>query len=304
MNITNPIFKEMIKLKIVSKKNITKISKRTRDSAIPVYQDKKTGVILLGKQLTNEKYFEKGKLDRRSIYTRSKRLINHINTFKKVIKSPYLDDDSRRAIQFRKYIKNKKVLDYGCGWGGFLKKCSNFAKYVCGIEVGHHFFTYFKKNLKKIPIYKNFNHLNEKFNLITMFHVLHYIPNQVESLKRLRNKLFTGGFLIIEVPSASDLLLSINDFDNFKNFTFNKEQLILHNEFSLKKVLKKSGFKKIQIKYFQRYNFNNHLGWFVKKIPGGQKFYHNIYDKKIINDYSNFLVRNKKTDTLIAIAKK
>ena len=201
-------------------------------------------------------------------------------------------------------IKNKKVLDYGCAWGGFLHKCSKYAKYVCGIEVGLDFFTYFKNNLKKIPIYKNLNHLNQKFHLITLFHVLHYIPNHVQHLKKLRDKLFAGGFLVIEVPSSSDLLLSIKDFNDFKNFTFNKEQLILHNEFSLKKVLKKSGFKKIQIKYFQRYNFNNHLGWFIKKKPGGQNFYQNIYDKKIINEYSNFLIRNKKTDTLIAIAKK
>jgi 2-polyprenyl-3-methyl-5-hydroxy-6-metoxy-1,4-benzoquinol methylase len=304
MNITNPLFKEMLELGVVTKKNIIKISNKTRDSLTSVYQDKKTGVIFLGKQLTNEKYFKKGKYDTRSISKKSKRVTNHIITLEKTIKSPYLKDDNRRVLQFKKYIKNKRVLDFGCAWGGFLYKCSKYAKYVCGIEVGLDFLTHFKNNLKKIPIYKNLNHINQKFHLITLFHVLHYIPNQVQHLKKLKDKLFAGGFLVIEVPSSSDLLLSIKDFNDFKNFTFNKEQLILHNEFSLKKVLKKSGFKKIQIKYFQRYNFNNHLGWFIKKKPGGQNFYKNIFDKKIINEYTNFLIRNKKTDTLIAIAKK
>jgi SAM-dependent methyltransferase len=304
MNITNPLFKEMIELGVISRKNIIKISNKTRDSQTPVYQDKKTGVILLGKQLTNEKYFIKGKFDTRSISKKSERLVNHIYTHKKLVKSTYLEDDSRRVVQFKNYIKGKKVLDYGCAWGGFLHKCSKFAKYACGIEVGLDFFAHFKKNLKNISIYKNLNEIDHKFNLITMFHVLHYIPNQVKNLIKIRNKLYVGGVLLIEVPSANDFLLSIKNFNDFRNFTFNKEQLILHNEFSLRKVLKKSGFKKIQIKYFQRYNFNNHLGWFIKKIPGGHNFYQSIFDNKVINDYSNFLKRNKKTDTLIVIAKK
>ena len=37
--ITNPIFKELLKLKIVSKKNIVRLSTSTRDKKIPVYKD-------------------------------------------------------------------------------------------------------------------------------------------------------------------------------------------------------------------------------------------------------------------------
>ena len=88
----------------------------------------------------------------------------------------------------------------------------------------------------------------------------------------------------------------------FKKFTFWAEHLILHTEASLRKILKKSGFKKIRIEYYQRYNFANHLGWFIMKKPGGHNFYKKISDKKIEKNYEDYLKRIKKTDTLIAIA--
>jgi len=78
--------------------------------------------------------------------------------------------------------------------------------------------------------------------------------------------------------------------------------LILHTENSLRKILELSGFKKINIKYYQRYNFSNHLGWFIKRKPGGHNFYKNISDAKINKEYSDYLIRRKKTDTLIAVA--
>lgn len=72
------------------------------------------------------------------------------------------------------------------------------------------------------------------------------------------------------------------------------------------KVLKdkKSGFAKIKIIHYQRYNFNNHLGWFIKKIPGGHEYFKHLCDQKLINEYNKFITSNKFSDTLIAIASK
>ena len=47
-------------------------------------------------------------------------------------------------------------------------------------------------------------------------------------------------------------------------------------------MINKSGFKNINIQFYQRYNFSNHLGWFLKREPGG----HNVY-RKIISDELN-----------------
>ena len=72
----------------------------------------------------------------------------------------------------------------------------------------------------------------------------------------------------------------------------------------MRKVLKSSGLKNIKIIYYQRYNLNNHLGWLVENRPGGHHFFKGVCDKTTNKNYINYLVKNKKTDTLIAIANK
>lgn len=297
--ITNPVFLELLKFKIINKEKIIKLSNSTRDKKIPVFQDTKSKVIFLGQYKTNHQYYKAVKYnDNQRVLEKKSKRISFIKTFKGNIKAPIIEDDIRRVVQHNNILKNKKILDFGCGWGGFLKKIIK-AKSLTGIELRKECIFYIKKKIKKINISDNLNNLNEKYNVITMFHVLEHIPYQIETLKELKKKLTKNGKIIIEVPSADDLLLKLKEF---KKFTFWSEHLILHTENSLRKILEVSGFKKINIKYYQRYNFSNHLGWFIKRIPGGHNLYKNISDKKINKDYSDYLIRKKSTDTLIAIA--
>ena len=80
------------------------------------------------------------------------------------------------------------------------------------------------------------------------------------------------------------------------------QHLILHTHISLAKVLRAAGFKKIKIIHCQRYNFNNHIGWFLKNKPGGHRLFKNFSNQSILEEYRSFLIRIKKTDTLIDVA--
>jgi 2-polyprenyl-3-methyl-5-hydroxy-6-metoxy-1,4-benzoquinol methylase len=262
-------------------------------------QDINSKVIFLKQYKTSSQYYETIKYnDNDKILKKTDKKFEIIKTIKKNIKTPILEDDKRRIIQHTSILKNKKILDFGCGWGGFLKRTVK-AKSLAGVELRKECIFYIKKNIKKIMVSDNLNNLNEKYDIITMFHVLEHIPYQIETLKELKKKLTKNGKIIIEVPSADDLLLKLKEF---KKFTFWSEHLILHTENSLRKILEVSGFKKINIKYYQRYNFSNHLGWFIKRMPGGHNSYKNISDVKINKEYSDYLIRRKSTDTLIAIA--
>ena len=297
--ITNPIFSELLKLKIINKKRIIKLSDSTRDKKIPVFQDTKSKVIFLGQYKRNHQYYKAIKyFDKDIILEKKSKKITLIKTLQGNFKAPIIEDDKRRVLQHNKFLKNKKILDFGCGWGGFLKKTVK-AKSLTGVELRKECIFYIKKNIKKIVVSDNLNNLNEKYDIITMFHVLEHIPYQVKTLKKLKKKLTKNGKIIIEVPSAEDFLLKLKEF---KKFTFWSEHLMLHTENSLRKILEVSGFKKINIKYYQRYNFSNHLGWFIKRMPGGHNSYKNISDAKINKEYSDYLIRRKSTDTLIAIA--
>jgi 2-polyprenyl-3-methyl-5-hydroxy-6-metoxy-1,4-benzoquinol methylase len=295
--ITNPIFNELLKLKIINKKNIIKLNNSTKDKKISIFQDTKSEVIFLEKYTPTLQYYKKIN-DKVRILKRSDKKIITITHSKKKFKLHTLEDDQRRAAQFISILKDKNILDFGCAWGGFLNKVIK-PKSLTGIELRKECVSYIKKNIKKIHILDNLNISNKKYDVITMFHVLEHIPYQIETLKELKKKLQKNGKIVIEVPSANDFLIKI---DQFKKFTFWSGHLILHTENSLITILKAAGFAKIKIKHYQRYNFSNHLGWFIKKIPGGHNFYKNLTDIKINRAYSDYLIRKKCTDTLIAIA--
>ena len=301
--ISNPIYKELKKLKLIQDSRLVTLNNKTRDKKIKVIKDLKTKIIFLEKNINTNKYYSslKYKLSDRKVKGQLNRKITTTKTLSGNIRTSIIRDDYRRAVQFEKYLKNKNILDFGCGWGGFLRNLNDF-KSLSGIELRKECINNIQKKIKKIHILDNINSFKHKFDVITMFHVLEHIPYQIETLKVLKSKLKNKGKIIIEVPHAEDFLILQNELKEFRNFTFWSEHLILHTYKSLKTILSKSGFKNINIKYYQRYDFSNHLGWFIKRKPSGHDFYKKIVSDKLNNSYFENLKKLGQTDTLIAIA--
>jgi 2-polyprenyl-3-methyl-5-hydroxy-6-metoxy-1,4-benzoquinol methylase len=298
----NPIIKELIKLKLISKTNLITLFNKTRDKRIKVKKDLKTNIIFLEKCLTTGRYYylRKHNHENKDKKKLERNIVNN-EIFYNNIHIPIINDDLRRTILFEKYLKNKDILDFGCGGGGFLKNLINY-KSLSGVELSKDCINYIKKNIKKINISNDINSFDKKFDVITMFHVLEHIPQQIKILKILKSKLKKKGKIIIEVPNAKDFLILQDDLQEFKSFTFWSEHLILHTFKSLKIFLLKAGFKNIKIEYYQRYNFSNHLHWFLKRKPRGHYLYKNSISDKLNLSYCKNLKKLGQTDTLIAIA--
>ena len=58
---------------------------------------------------------------------------------------------SRTHTYYNTFCKNKEVLDFGCGWGGFLSNIKK-AKSYSAVELRKECISYIKKNKKKIKI--------------------------------------------------------------------------------------------------------------------------------------------------------
>jgi 2-polyprenyl-3-methyl-5-hydroxy-6-metoxy-1,4-benzoquinol methylase len=290
-NISNPIYKELRKLKLISEKNLVKISSRTRDAKIGVLKDKKTKIIFLEKCITNKNYYT-------SLEYRNK----DIDFLKKnKSKFPSLKDDLIRKKKYYTLFENKDILDFGCEWAGFLNKIKN-AKSLYGIEIRNECIKFIKESFSNINISNDINNYKKKFDVITLFHVLEHIPFHISILKLIKSKLKKNGKIIIEVPHAEDFLLEQDNFIEYRKYIFWSEHLIIHTFNSLKTILEHVGFNNINITFYQRYNFSNHLGWFLNKYPGGHKTYKELISDKFNNIYKECLVEEKKTDTIIAIA--
>ncbi len=292
LNISNPIFKELIKLKLAKKRTIQILFKETRDKKIRVLQDKISKVIFLEKDINStRKYINNLNPD----YT---------NILKIIKKKKFLDDDKKRFNFFKTYINNKHILDYGCGFGGFLNLTKKISKKSEGFEMMKICQDHIKKNNHSILNTKKSDLENKKFDTIFLFHVLEHFSYPLEELYFLRKILSKKGKLIIEVPHALDLLINCKDLVSFKKFTFWSEHLILHTKESLKSFLNYSGFKKIKFLNYQRYNMENHLNWFVKNEPNGHKKPLFKIDIKTKKKYQKYLFSNNVTDTLVVVASK
>jgi len=176
-------------------------------------------------------------------------------------------DDERRYKQLRRTIENKRLLDFGCGAGGFLMHARHTASSCCGVEVESRLAGHFSKN--SLEVYNNLCNVPGRYDIITLFHVLEHFPDPGNLLKQLGDKLSQDGQIIIEVPNSEDALLTLYECDAFTDFTYWSCHLFLFNAATIKKLADQSGFKTNHVQHIQRYSLANHLHWLSKGKPGG-----------------------------------
>lgn len=212
-------------------------------------------------------------------------------------------DDVRRAKFVRNYVRNNSVIDFGCGSGGFLHNIMDIASSVAGIELEREKREFLKN--EGITCYESIDVLpDEKFDVITLFHVLEHLPDPVAILDKLKSHLNDGGKIIIETPNADDALLSLYDSEEFADFTYWICHLYLYSNKTFSDLMEKCGLKKSLMQQIQRYPLANHLYWLSKKKPGGHvkwaAFNHDMLDGL----YGERLAALGIADTIMAVVEK
>ncbi len=208
------------------------------------------------------------------------------------------EDDIRRFNQFKDKIKGKNILDFGCGNGGFLLKAKDYAQSVSGLELDQGLSNYFKEH--NLKVYSNLDQIKDKFDVITMFHVLEHIPKPIELLSSLKNLLNKNGRIIVEVPNANDALMSIYESRAFQELTYWSCHLFLFNEDNLREIITKADYKIDYIKQYQRYPITNHLYWLAKGKPGGHEKWSHLLSENLNKEYIKILKSQKACDSLLA----
>lgn len=212
-------------------------------------------------------------------------------------------DVSRRFDSSLPFVSDKKVMEFGCGSGDYLRLIKPHCTELVGIELQQDFVDIL--NNEGIRCVSNLDKINDdSIDICVSFHVIEHLPNPLDVLNSIRKKLICGGHLLIEVPHANDFLLSACLNEEFKQFTLWSQHLILHTRESLHRMLNYVGFTDIYIEGIQRYPLSNHLNWLVNGEPGGHKSHLSLIDSTMLkNAYAKSLARLDATDTLLAIAK-
>ncbi len=206
-------------------------------------------------------------------------------------------DDQRRFEMLKTALANRRVLDFGCGAGGFLHRARSLAAAVAGVEPERRVREHWGADL---ALYGSLAEAGEGYDLITAFHVVEHLPDPRAMLRELAERLKNGGRLVIEVPSSEDALLTLYANDAFQRFTYWSQHLYLFNAETLRRLSTQAGLRVLSIQQFQRYPLSNHLYWLSRNQPGGHKHWSFLDTPALSESYAASLATVGKCDTLIA----
>ena len=291
--IMSKVYETLFDLGLTSESTAEIFSEFTRDLPINVYRDSSSGVIYIKDFYVGDDVYVNGDYRKSDIKSLNDSSSNYEDE----------EDTNRRISDFKQLISNKRLVDFGCGKGSFLRKALPFAADVAGIELQEDF----RRELRKIDIdcFANVAEVKYKPEIITSFHSFEHLGDPLSVLRELYLILQpTSGMIVIEIPHANDFLLKTAACQGFKEFTLWSQHLILHTRDSIRIFLEAAGFSDIFVKSTQRYPISNHFHWLVTGQPGGHKSSLSMIDSSpLFESYKASLSALDQTDTLYAIAK-
>ena len=269
--------------------------KGTRDNPnIDVYRDQNTGVIFIPDFFVGEEVYKTGHYKKENAHLAGKTSLTR--------EYDRTNDCVRRMETLRQFYIGKKIVDFGCGYGDFLRSTIDFTIHSVGIELQEDCVR--DLNEKGLHCFRTLDSItNESVDTFFLFHSFEHLPDPLEKLAHIQKKLSKSGKIVIEVPHANDFLISTIESRNVIDFTLWSQHLILHTRTSLRCFLENSGYKNISVKGVQRYPYSNHMYWLAKEKPGGHRSNLSLLDTPELNhSYAAALASVDATDTLVAIA--
>jgi SAM-dependent methyltransferase len=294
---TSDVRNTLVRIGAIRVEDLELFSTSTRDNPnLRVFRDTKSGVIFIEDFYGGDLQYVRPPPPSHANFSHNSNETSHL-------RAEDLIDSERRLKSFMSIITGKRVCDFGCGDGLFLKLAKHITRNVCGVELNTD--KRFKLVNSGIECYPDIRNVPYDFDVVTMFHVLEHLPTPSYTLREIRNRfqLSSGGILIVEVPHARDFLISRAALPAFIAFTLWSQHLILHTRESLRLLLEDAGFRCRSVIGVQRYGLSNHLNWLLNKVPGGHTSALSVMDTPDLHaSYSQALQQIDATDTLVAIA--
>ena len=94
------------------------------------------------------------------------------------------------------------ILDYGCGTGEFINYMANNNWEGSAVEPSKEARAKIKSQNKNLSVFEKLEELPEnKFDIITLWHVLEHVPNPNTLIAQLKEKLKEDGLIFVAVPN-------------------------------------------------------------------------------------------------------
>lgn len=109
-------------------------------------------------------------------------------------------DDDRRYRSLEDICSGKRVLEFGCGNGGFLRRIQDVAADVAGIELMDDA----RENISRegIKVFKTLDEVEKTYDIVCMFHVIEHLNEPdlfLRQIYRILNNNSGGGYLYVRL---------------------------------------------------------------------------------------------------------
>jgi len=193
----------------------------------------------------------------------------------------------------RNKYSNKKIIDIGCGVGAISFYLAQKGFNVQGVDISSRAIRICKSTSKILKLQNkakftrvDFSKVNfsQKVDFIICSEVLEHIESDKKTLMEIKKMLKNKGLLILSVPSSNAPLFKLG---YAKKFDKKVGHLRRYSTKELKKLLKKTGFKIIEIKKAEGILRNllfvsDKIGWIIKFIKGPMVTIFHIIDNFLI----------------------
>jgi 2-polyprenyl-3-methyl-5-hydroxy-6-metoxy-1,4-benzoquinol methylase len=231
-------------------------------------------------------------------YYEAQDYISHSNSSKSIVNKIY---KIVRSFSLKNKIKiaeqltsDKNILDFGCGTGHFLTEAKKHNWKIKGVEPNKAARELANQQLDG-KVYPSLEELdkNEKYSIITLWHVLEHVLDLNTTLDTLKSLLSKDGIMIIAVPNPDSY-----DAQYYKEYWagYDVPRHLYHfNKKSLIQLLKKHSLKLVETLPMKFDSF------YVSLLSEKYKSGYNNFIKSFINGYKSNSYARKNSDKYSSI---
>ncbi len=167
-------------------------------------------------------------------------------------------------------LRNRIIMDIGCGAGSFLDLVKGYSSKTIGIEPQKNFHA--ELLAKGHYVYSYCEEISEewvgKVDLAVCFSVIEHLDDPKGILQQIRRLLKSNGILLISTPNLNDWLLELLP-DDYPSFFYRVVHKWYFSGSAIEYLAREANFSKVFIKYIHRFDLSNFLLWLRDKKPTG-----------------------------------
>lgn len=214
-------------------------------------------------------------------------------------------DTARRVAFVRERLPpNASLLDIGSGYGVLLRELAREGFRVTGVEPSAAR-REVSRQITNAPVVSasvyGLPPTLGRFDAVLLIHVLEHLVDPVRALSSLAELVNQDGCVVVEVPNVADYLLEGSD--EFRAFYWQQAHVSYFSPETLESVLRRAGFKRVEIQGVQRYGLENLMAWLTTGRPQlTEPSFHTMGPYRWLEDgYKQQLEADLRSDTLIAV---